>query len=96
MKKRRVKLFIEDSIDAMVKIERYTKNLDYIAFIQNDMIIGRGCKKSGDYRGICKKYSDPGKREISGYSMEKNDWIKKHGNSRVFWNRPCKCLEDYN
>ncbi|MDI6654450.1 MAG: DUF86 domain-containing protein [Candidatus Hydrothermarchaeota archaeon] len=39
MKKRPYKLFIEDTIEAMNKIERYIKNLDYDSFAENTLVI---------------------------------------------------------
>ena len=38
MKKRNHKLFLEDILEAMDKIESYIKDLTYDAFIKNDMV----------------------------------------------------------
>ena len=37
MKRRNHKLFVEDIVDAMDKIERYIKDLTYETFVKNDM-----------------------------------------------------------
>jgi len=39
MKRRNYKLFVEDIVDAMNKIERYIKDLTYETFIKNDMAV---------------------------------------------------------
>jgi len=39
MKSRKYKLFIEDILDSMEKIQRYTKNLDHSKFKDNDLVL---------------------------------------------------------
>lgn len=39
MKKRNVKLFFYDILDSINKIEKYTNNLDFEAFINNEMVL---------------------------------------------------------
>ena len=39
MKKKSSRIFVEDILEAMDKIERYTKDLTYEAFAKNDMVV---------------------------------------------------------
>lgn len=39
MKKRNYKLFFYDILDSLIKIEKYTKNIDFDDFINNDIVL---------------------------------------------------------
>jgi len=73
VKKRTSKLFVEDMLTAMEKVERYTKELNYDSFVANEMavdaamrnllVIGEAAKNIPEE--IRAKYSDiPWKRMI--------------------------------
>lgn len=74
MKKRDWKLFLEDIIDSLSKIERYIEGMDFITFMKNQMvidavmrnleIIGEACKHIP--MRIRKKYTEVPWKAIIG------------------------------
>lgn len=85
--KRDLMLFVDDIIEAINKIEKYTKDIDHKTFINNEMIADAvirnfeiiGEASNNKPKEIQEKYKYVEWKEIIGF--------KEHFNSWLFWHR---------
>ena len=80
MKRKKYILYIEDVIEAIDKIERYIKGLNFDTFTRNELVMD-AVLRNLEIIGEASRKIQENKKKIYRYTMEENDWVKEYCHS---------------
>ena len=78
------KVYLNDILEAIRKIQNYTRNMGFSEFKRNELVQDAVIRNLEIIGEAVKRIPDDIKRRHPTYRMEENCWTKRYLNSRVF------------